>query len=147
MGVRIMTGSDRLGVNSSVGQVVKGVTQFMLGGNAEFTIFQEPNIQYKYNLKMNKDRTMAYVYMNKIYQGFIIKKDGEYVFYVGNKVNRNFNTKAINGLLWVLKRGDNLPKQVKVFHHGRCSVCGRKLTDSESIRMGMGPTCRAKFGF
>lgn len=131
---------------SPVGQIISGIVPFMLGGNSEFTIFQEPNIQYKYNLKMNEERTLAFLYMGGNYQGFIKKENGKYVFYIGSKGNRNYNIQAVNGLLWVLNRGGNLPDKVKVYHHGRCSVCGRKLTDSESIRRGMGPTCRAKFG-
>lgn len=131
---------------SPVGQIVQGIVPFMLGGNSEFTISQEPNIQYKYKIKMNEERTLAFVYMQGKYQGYIRKQDGKYVFYIGNKGNRSFNTQAINGLLWVLNKGDNLPKEVKVYHHGKCSVCGRKLTDSESIKRGIGPTCRAKLG-
>ena len=30
---------------------------------------------------------------------------------------------------------------------GRCSCCGRELTVEESIRLGIGPICRLKFGF
>lgn len=131
---------------SPVGQIVQGIVPFMLGGNSEFTISQEPNIQYKYKIKMNEERTLAFVYMQGKYQGYIRKQDGKYVFYIGNNGNRSFNTQAINGLLWVLNKGDNLPKEVKVYHHGKCSVCGRKLTDSESIKRGIGPTCRAKLG-
>ncbi len=29
---------------------------------------------------------------------------------------------------------------------GTCSCCGRKLTDDDSIRMGIGPVCAKKFG-
>lgn len=29
---------------------------------------------------------------------------------------------------------------------GNCSCCGRKLTDDDSIRMGIGPVCAKKFG-
>lgn len=30
---------------------------------------------------------------------------------------------------------------------GKCSICGRPLTDPESIANSVGPVCRAKFGF
>lgn len=36
------------------------------------------------------------------------------------------------------------PSGVEVRHDGRCSRCGRALTDPESIDVGMGPICRAK---
>ena len=29
---------------------------------------------------------------------------------------------------------------------GSCSCCGRDLTNAESIRLGIGPICREKFG-
>lgn len=124
------------------GQIEKGIRSFILGGNAEFTIFQEPNIQYKYTVR-TKDN-MAFLYMSGKYQGFIVKEQGKFVFRIGKKGNRNFDTRAVNGLLWVLNHGDNLPEAVKVYHHGKCSVCGRKLTDSESIRRGIGPVCMEK---
>ena len=31
-----------------------------------------------------------------------------------------------------------------VHHEGKCAKCGRPLTDSESVKIGMGPTCRGK---
>ena len=30
---------------------------------------------------------------------------------------------------------------------GQCSCCGRILTNGESIRLGIGPICKSKFGF
>ena len=30
---------------------------------------------------------------------------------------------------------------------GSCSCCGRELTNEESVRLGIGPICRAKFGW
>ena len=30
---------------------------------------------------------------------------------------------------------------------GQCSVCMRPLTNPESVKLGIGPVCRAKFGW
>jgi hypothetical protein len=30
--------------------------------------------------------------------------------------------------------------------YGKCSICARPLTDPESVRMGIGPICRQRFG-
>lgn len=30
---------------------------------------------------------------------------------------------------------------------GRCSCCGRELTDATSVAMGIGPICAEKWGF
>ena len=37
-----------------------------------------------------------------------------------------------------------LDEQILIYHSGRCGRCGRKLTDPESIRTGLGPVCRGK---
>lgn len=132
--------------DKTVCQVTSGIRSFILGGNSEFTIYQIPNKKYKYNVRANETKNLWFVYMNKKYQGFIKRGYERYNFYVGNKGNPNYDVNAINGLLWVINRGDNLPKEVEVFHHGRCSVCGRKLTDIDSLSWGIGPTCRQRVG-
>lgn len=33
--------------------------------------------------------------------------------------------------------------QVEFMHCGACAVCGRRLTDADSIKRGIGPTCYA----
>jgi hypothetical protein len=38
---------------------------------------------------------------------------------------------------------ENLTNQIELYHLGNCLKCGRVLTDSESIRIGLGPICRA----
>lgn len=129
-----------------VGQVQKGIRGFILGGYSEFTIFQEPDKRYKYKIKANDEKTLWFVHINNKYQGFIKRGYQKYAFYVGKKGNPNYDTNAINGLLWVINRGDNLPDVVKVYHHGKCSVCGRKLTDPVSLAYGVGPTCRERIG-
>ena len=37
-----------------------------------------------------------------------------------------------------------LPKQLELWHEGRCGRCGRKLTVPESIERGIGPDCAGK---
>lgn len=46
--------------------------------------------------------------------------------------------RALNGAA-----GTNLG-QAEVWHAGRCGRCGRLLTDPESIRTGLGPTCAGR---
>jgi hypothetical protein len=43
-------------------------------------------------------------------------------------------------------RHEKLPTPMKVFHEGECARCKLRLTDPESVRTGMGPTCREKAG-
>ena len=39
------------------------------------------------------------------------------------------------------------PKNVEVWHAGKCGRCGRLLTVPSSIEMGLGPECASKGGF
>lgn len=129
------------------GRIEKGIVKFILGGKASFTIHQDPDKNFKYLVKTSEDKRLGFVYIGGNYQGYITKSNGRYIFVVGKKGNPQYDPKLINGLLWVLNRGDNLPPQVSVFHHGTCSVCGRKLTDPESIKYGIGPTCRERINW
>lgn len=43
----------------------------------------------------------------------------------------------------LVQRGEDVPQGYRMEHMGRCGKCGRALTDEESIRLGLGPICRA----
>ena len=144
-------------------EVTEGIKDFILGGKADFTIYQEATgnlkeAQYKYIVKVNDKENPTCWFVstevvegqaipenlyttsrNVVYQGYL-KRDMS--FNVGKKGMQDYNQRAINGLLWVLSHADNLPSVVHVYHHGKCSICGRKLTDAKSLRCGMGPKCR-----
>ena len=146
-------------------EVTENIKEFILGGRADFTILQEATDktveqQYKYRVTIPKDCTpdntnVWYVSAelsirtcgveldgkNLKYQGYL-KRDLS--FNVGAKGVEDYNQKAINGLLWILTHADKLPSAVHVYHHGKCSVCGRKLTDAMSLKSGIGPTCRKR---
>lgn len=148
-------------------EVTENIKEFILGGTANFTILQDATDktkeqQYKYRITIPKDTTPAttnvwYVSAeldesnsgvetdgkNLKYQGYL-KRDLS--FNIGAKGVKDYNQKSIHGLLWVLSHSDNLPSAVHVYHHGKCSVCGRNLTDAKSLRCGVGPTCRKKIG-
>jgi hypothetical protein len=42
------------------------------------------------------------------------------------------------------KAFDFLDTAIEVMHTGNCLVCGKTLTDADSINFGLGPVCRAK---
>lgn len=138
-------------------EVVENIKDFILGGNAEFTLLQEKSerskrtIQVKYRVKANNNRSCWFVYTETdngkmLYRGFLRP---DLSFELGKKGRENLDKDTeyyVNALLWVLNRKGSLPSEVHIYHHGRCSVCGRKLTDAESLRCGIGPTCRKKIG-
>lgn len=43
---------------------------------------------------------------------------------------------------WVRLVAGFMPRDLAVYHEGRCGRCSRRLTDPISISLGMGPTCR-----
>lgn len=125
------------------------ILDFILGGKADFTIFQEPNIQVKYRVALNDSGNVWFVYTEtnsskKVkYQGYFTKSL-PYTFKAGKKPNIELNDKAIKGLMWVLNHADSLPSKVHILHHGKCSMCGRQLKDADSLASGLGPVCRKK---
>lgn len=135
-------------------EITEDILAFIFGGKAEFTILQESingkkEVSVRYRVSLSKDGNVYFVSTQPLdsvdlsYHGYLYK--GRY--YKGKKFDFNpgdYNTPAIHALLWVLSKGDNLPSVVHVLHHGKCSRCGRKLKDLESLQCGMGPECRKK---
>ena len=142
-------------------EVTEDIKDFILGGKADFTIYQEASDhskerQFKYVVKANENKTCWFVSTeliegipvpetlytvsrNCVYQGYL-KRDLS--FNIGKKGMENYNKEAVNGSIWVLKNHNKIPSIVHIYHHGKCSICGRKLTDAKSLRCGMGPKCR-----
>lgn len=140
-------------------EVCHNVNKFIFGGKAEFIIMQEnpyngeiTSAHYKVNICKN-DPSIYYVQTEQlnskqlIYHGILhFNKNGKCSYFKGKNVNTfEYNEKAINALIWVLSKSvSGLPPYVHVLHVGKCSRCGRRLTDMESILCGMGPECRKK---
>lgn len=73
-------------------------------------------------------------------------------FYSQGKVIKNraeVNTPSSTAISYILnlvenQRFETLDSQVDIFHTGKCLVCGKTLTDAESIKLGLGPVCRTR---
>lgn len=109
------------------------------------------------SLKTGKDYT--YKISRSEYQGrwyTHIKVEMEYLKFVrlgtyfsGRLTHKGqaVTTPAAEAIAWVLsrveaKQFDTLDALVEVMHTGRCLVCGKTLTDAQSIEFGLGPVCR-----
>jgi hypothetical protein len=82
------------------------------------------------------DNTRDYTYIGHI--------NAERRFRTDNRTALDPNTPSVRAWAWfwdVLMR--RLPKlnQLEVWHHGKCSRCGRRLTVPESLSTGLGPVC------
>lgn len=147
-------------------EVTENIKEFILGGKADFTILQEATDsiaeqQYKYRVTIPKDctpdSTNVWYVSAELADNCSVESDGKHLKYqgylkrdlsfnIGAKGIEDYNQKSINGLIWVLRNSDKLPSVVHIYHHGKCSVCGRGLTDAKSLRCGVGPTCRKRVG-
>lgn len=122
--------------------VLQGTTE---SSGAEFTVrSNKTQKEYTYRLKRKffngKWYTFAAVEKNYLEFHYL----GHY--FLGAIIYKRLmvETPAAMALAWFLRQveqGKPLD-EVTVFHFGRCLKCGRALTDSTSIELGMGPTCR-----
>jgi hypothetical protein len=106
--------------------------------------------EYNFNITRKEYNGIWYTYVkieheyqNYLYLGFY--GDGNIIF----KGKPNFSDASIVAA-WMLRqleagKFENLTNQIELYHlgQGHCLKCGRVLTDSESIRIGLGSICRA----
>ena len=142
-------------------EVSENISKFILGGNADFCIVQERDksgigqcvdIKYRYSVKRGRCKGTFLVSAGEargqklMYLGTLRKaSNGSYTLREVDNLNDAYKMLA-NGLVWVLSRETCLPSRVHVVHNGKCGVCGRPLTDAESVSRGIGPTCIKKIG-
>lgn len=56
---------------------------------------------------------------------------------------------AFDGFKWAWRHLEEVhmwPDSIEFWHEGSCCVCGRTLTDPESVERGIGPECAGKMG-
>lgn len=77
------------------------------------------------------------------YSGYIIINKGYYNYRQGKRGNLSADDKPIVALLYAISRlkSNKLNANVHIKHTGKCCMCGRRLTDDESIKRGFGNTC------
>lgn len=133
--------------------------KFMLAGMSEFILISGKTgkrLVYKLDKKesnKSKDGEKQYVYWlntaekngTMIYAGvlFFDSNDSKFKFGKGargNLTNDDIRVKSILYVLNALQKGKT-DINVTVMHTGKCGKCGKKLTDPESIAIGLGPKC------
>ena len=127
---------------------VQNVSEFILGGHAEFTIKNtNSGTAYKYKVtEAKKKKGLFYVSVangnSYEYAGFISVESNGFQYCRGRNGSLDSNTDPIKGLTWSLRKGNRpLPRPMIMLHHGKCAHCGKKLDDETSVLRGFGPVC------
>jgi hypothetical protein len=126
--------------------------QFILGGKAFFSFYNEKTGNKFYYYVKEKYDGVWYVYKAKrlagdtsVYLGTIFRRDS-FKRWGLCKTSTPDIEKSIEVFAWCwLKiRELSLPQNIIISHLGRCGMCGKTLKDPESIAAGYGPTCRGR---
>ncbi len=119
--------------------------RYILGGRAE-VVFKNVDTgnQFRYHIKEARDN---FWFVNLDVGN---KTAPAYIGYITNfyfKMNMNCEFEQgmkTFGYVWRQLNTLTLPDNIHIYHTGVCSVCHRKLTDADSIIIGMGPICACK---
>jgi len=128
---------------------------FILAGNATFTISNSAGVRYTYKVKRSKmthgyDRESTFVSLltgadNEIdytYLGMLVEGNRVITTRASRMSADSLPVKVINWAINQLERFGQLPEGYSIHHEGRCGRCGRTLTVPESIDSGIGPECQ-----
>jgi len=124
---------------------------FMLGGKADFVIVNKNNehrINYiikKFPYNDNKFK-VSYKSHIKIDIGYIVLESQNIISFQSIDFKHlailsKERAETFKGLFNFVFVRNMIPNNVSVCYTGRCSICGRKLTDPEYIRIGIGKKC------
>ncbi len=126
---------------------------YMVGGKAKFTVVSPKGTRFTYEIRRDKrsteDNERQYVAVltgpnnaeDFEFLGTIFNRDR---YRHGQRSKINYNAPSAKAFRWIWEHTED--PRIEVLSSGQCSVCRRELTDPESIRTGMGPTCRDKWG-
>jgi hypothetical protein len=128
--------------------------RFVLAGNCTFTA-RSTRTGKRYTFKVSKpkdsqndirfvgllsgpDNESDYVYVGMITPDLLFK--------LTRASRMTFDSEPVKAFdyIWCFLRLNEEPKNVEIWHSGRCARCGRKLTVPESIASGFGPECIGK---
>lgn len=119
---------------------------YVFGGNAIVTIVSnKTQTHFTYKLirtGKSKDLVVNALVGNKFrpFGKILCEKGFIYLHYASKTWIRH------KAFLWVWRHivNDVFPKAVFIWREDKCCVCGRRLTDPTSIKLGIGPECLKK---
>lgn len=121
---------------------------FIFGGKAVFTLrSKRTGVRFTYSVKASKDGKVFFASVltgsnnetDYTYMG-IIPADNPQGLRPTAKSRITPAAPSFRALAWAL--GHLGSADMELFHEGRCCRCARRLTDPESITLGIGPECR-----
>lgn len=126
---------------------------FVFGGKSIFTILNtETGNRFTYKLTRKKDikegqQDIIFVKVltrpdNNSDYTFIGTIFGQSQYKHSPKSQFGSECQSSKVIDWLVKNINRLPSKIEVWHEGKCGICGKKLTDPESIKQGFGPKCR-----
>ncbi len=126
--------------------------QFILGGNARFTLRSRTTgnrFTYRVRVKENENRPPVhfvsvltgsdnesdYAFLGTIFEGNVFRHS--------HKSRIGADAQSAKVFAWAFPRlaDGTAPEELEVWHEGRCGRCGRVLTVPESVASGFGPEC------
>jgi hypothetical protein len=102
---------------------------------------------YKIVTKPYKGKTYTHISVESGYMKF--KHIGTYFKGKVYKNSNQVNTPSAKAIGFVLSKVENgefnwLDEKMELYHLGKCLKCGKTLTDSDSIKVGLGKVCQSK---
>jgi len=122
---------------------------FIKAGKAIFTLEnEETGNRFTYQVNKHREKDLWFV---KVLIGPNNTSDYQYIGAIFDKefrltrksrVTRSAQSyQVFSWLNLMLNENKDLPDDIRIYHEGRCGICGRTLTVPESIECGFGPVC------
>jgi hypothetical protein len=137
---------------------VSDIKRFIIGGKAIMTLESkltgrwftykikrakkdEENSPFFVSVLTGNDNDSSYTYMGTIFNGeklkFTLTKNSK----IGDSA---LSYKAFN-FFFTLLMNNKVHEDMAIYHRGLCSVCGKSLTQPESLKSGVGPICSGRY--
>lgn len=144
-------------------QTIVHIREFITAGNATFTIRSTRTTQ-RFTFKLSKSEDGTAIFVNLLngpdnedsfrFIGTLFPSQSgihiglfRWVYRHSHKSNVSLNAASVAAFSYfmrVITLASRIPKELEVWHEGRCGRCGRKLTVPESVASGLGPECEGR---